>query len=93
MDTPLTPLIAYVYANTFGTVFLCPVFWSAPALGTDSKAGTIVHESSHFTRNGGTQDYKYGQTNCAALAISNPSQAVRNADSHEYFAENTPALG
>ncbi|MFC0050092.1 M35 family metallo-endopeptidase [Rheinheimera tilapiae] len=26
-----------------------------------------------------------------SLALSNPTQAVKNADSHEYFAENTPA--
>ncbi|KAG8812283.1 hypothetical protein FRC17_002104 [Serendipita sp. 399] len=52
----------------------------------------IIHESSHFTANGGTQDYAYGQTNAKALAKSNPSKAIMNADSHEYFAENTPVL-
>ena len=26
------------------------------------------------------------------LAIDNPSQAVFNADTHEYFAENNPAM-
>ena len=56
------------------------------------QAGTIIHESSHFTANGGTNDYAYGQTACKNLAISNPANAVRNADSHEYFAENNPAL-
>jgi peptidyl-Lys metalloendopeptidase len=59
--------------------------------GTDSKAGTIVHEQSHFTVNGGTQDIVYGQSGAKSLAISNPAQAIMNADSHEYFAENTPA--
>ncbi len=39
----------------------------------------------------GTSDYAYGHGNCAALATSNPANAVKNADSHEYFAENTPA--
>ena len=92
MGIPLTPLIAYVFPSIFGTVYLCQVFWNIPALGTDSQAGTIVHESSHFGRNGGTMDYVYGQTNCAALAISNSSQAIMNAESHEYFAENTPFL-
>jgi peptidyl-Lys metalloendopeptidase len=83
---------AYVYPSNFGYVYLCNAFWSAPTTGTDSKAGTIVHESSHFTANGGTDDYVYGQTNAKALAKSNPSQAIMNADSHEYFAENNPAL-
>ncbi|KIM20659.1 hypothetical protein M408DRAFT_30180, partial [Serendipita vermifera MAFF 305830] len=60
--------------------------------GTDSKAGTIVHESSHFTLNGGTKDLAYGQTRAQALAVSNSTGATMNADSHECFAENSPAL-
>ncbi|RXW21512.1 hypothetical protein EST38_g4321 [Candolleomyces aberdarensis] len=76
----------------FGRVYLCGAFWNAPLTGTDSKAGTLIHESSHFTANGGTDDHVYGQTGAKNLAISNPNNAVRNADNHEYFAENTPAL-
>ena len=78
---------AYVFANQPYKVHLCGAFWSAPALGTDSKAGTLVHETSHFTVVAGTQDYAYGQTACRSLATSNPAHAVHNADSHEYFAE------
>ncbi|KAG9075865.1 hypothetical protein FRC06_009848 [Ceratobasidium sp. 370] len=51
--------------------------------GTDSKAGTIVHEQSHFTVNGGTRDYAYGQSRAKSLAISNAALAIMNADSHE----------
>lgn len=83
---------AYVYPGTFGRIYLCGAFWNAPNTGTDSKAGTLVHESSHFTVNGGTNDYAYGQANCKSLASSNPSRAIMNADSHEYFTENNPAL-
>ncbi|KAF9486346.1 deuterolysin M35 metalloprotease [Pholiota conissans] len=83
---------AYVYPDTFGKIYLCGAFWSAPNTGTDSKAGTIIHESSHFTNNGGTDDYVYGQSAAKSLASSNPSEAVFNADNHEYFAENNPAL-
>ncbi|CAE6412568.1 unnamed protein product [Rhizoctonia solani] len=82
---------AYVYANQPGRVYLCSAFWNAPLTGTDSKAGTIVHEQSHFTVNGGTDDYVYGQSGAKSLAISNPAQAIMNADNHEYFVENTPA--
>ena len=92
MSISLTPLIAWVYANTYPKINLCPAFWSAPATGTDSRAGTLIHESTHFTRNGGTEDDKYGQPLCAALAITSPSRAIMNADSHEFFAENTPYL-
>lgn len=33
-----------------------------------------------------------GQSAAKSLATSSPDKAVDNADSHEYFAENTPAL-
>ena len=83
---------AYVYPNSPYEIWLCNAFWSAPATGTDSKAGTLVHELSHFNVVAGTDDHAYGQSACKSLATSNPSRAVDNADSHEYFAENTPSL-
>ncbi|HKX84772.1 MAG TPA: M35 family metallo-endopeptidase, partial [Pyrinomonadaceae bacterium] len=70
-------------------IYLCNAFWNAPAQGTDSKAGTLVHEMSHFTVVAGTDDHAYGQTACKKLA-KRPQKAIDNADSHEYFAENTP---
>ena len=82
---------AYVYSNQPYTIYLCRVFWTAPATGTDSKASTLIHEMSHFTVVAGTDDWAYGQTAAKNLAISNPTNAVDNADNHEYFAENTPA--
>jgi peptidyl-Lys metalloendopeptidase len=82
---------AYVYANAPYRIYLCNAFWAAPNTGTDSRAGTIIHEVSHFTVVAGTSDYAYGQSAARSLASSNPARAVRNADSHEYFAENTPA--
>ncbi|CAE6488800.1 unnamed protein product [Rhizoctonia solani] len=83
---------AYVNPPSPGKIYLCGAFWSAPNTGTDSRAGTIVHENSHFTVNGGTDDHVYGQSSAKSLAKSNPAQAIDNADNHEYFAENTPAL-
>ncbi|TDR45863.1 peptidyl-Lys metalloendopeptidase [Tahibacter aquaticus] len=81
---------AYVNPNQPYTVTLCNAFWSAANTGTDSRAGTLVHEVSHFNVVAGTDDYAYGQADAHALALSSPSQAIHNADSHEYFAENTP---
>ncbi len=83
---------AYVYALEPYKIYLCGAFWNAPATGTDSKAGTLVHEMTHFNVVASTNDYAYGQTNAKALALSNPAQALDNADNHEYFAENTPFL-
>jgi peptidyl-Lys metalloendopeptidase len=83
-------LYAFVYSNQPYHVHLCGAFFAAPATGTDSKAGTLVHETSHFTVVAGTSDYAYGQTACKKLATKTPNKAINNADSHEYFAENNP---
>lgn len=83
---------AYVYANQPYKIYLCGAFWKAPLEGTDSRGGTLIHEMTHFTAVAGTDDWAYGQTAAANLALSNPVNALDNADSHEYFAENTPAL-
>jgi len=83
---------AYVYPNQPYKIYLCGYFWVAPMIGTDSKAGTLIHEMSHFTVVAGTDDYVYGQSGAKSLAISDPNKAIDNADNHEYFAENTPPL-
>ncbi len=82
---------AYVYPTKPYEIFVCRAFWSAPNTGTDSKAGTLVHEMSHFNVVAATDDHVYGQSGAKSLAASDPAKAVDNADSHEYFAENTPS--
>jgi peptidyl-Lys metalloendopeptidase len=82
---------AYVYPSQPYNIYLCQAFWGAPMTGTDSKAGTLIHEMSHFTIVADTDDWVYGQTGARNLAISDPNKAVTNADNHEYFAENNPA--
>jgi hypothetical protein len=74
---------AYTYKGTT-TVWMCDLFWSAPPVGTDSKAGTVVHELTHAVAF--TDDITYGQSNCRQLASNNPDNAVKNADNHEYYA-------
>jgi peptidyl-Lys metalloendopeptidase len=83
---------AYVYPTQPYRIYVCKAFWTAPMTGTDSKGGTLVHEMSHFDVTAGTDDHVYGQSGAASLAISDPDAAIDNADSHEYFGENTPAL-
>lgn len=84
-------IYAYVYPDQPYTIYLCGAFWSAPVTGTDSRAGTLIHEMSHFNAVAGTDDWVYGQAGAMALAVTDPDKALNNADSHEYFAENTPA--
>jgi peptidyl-Lys metalloendopeptidase len=86
-----TSVYAYVYPTQPYKIYVCGAFWSAPLTGTDSKAGTLVHEMSHFNVVAATDDWAYGQSAAKSLAISDPTKALDNADSHEYFAENTPA--
>lgn len=83
---------AYVYPTQPYKIYVCSAFWSAPLTGTDSKGGTLVHEMSHFNVVASTDDWAYGQSAAASLATSNPARAADNADSHEYFSENSPAL-
>ena len=66
-------------------------FWAADVTGTDSRGGTLLHELSHFDVVAATDDHVYGQAGAAELARTAPDRAVNNADSHEYFGENTPA--
>lgn len=85
-------VFAYVYPGDPYTIYLCGAFWAANTTGTDSRAGTIIHETTHFTVIAGTQDYVYGQSAAQSLASNDPERAINNADNHEYFAENTPPL-
>lgn len=81
---------AYVYPNQPYKVYFCKAFWAANETGTDSRGGTIIHEMSHFNAVAGTDDIVYGQSGAKNLANTNPADAIQNADSHEYFAENNP---
>jgi peptidyl-Lys metalloendopeptidase len=79
-----------VYGYTYkgsSTIWFCEPFWKAPAIGTDSRAGTLVHEHSHSDAKTDDLPNAYGQKNARALAANMPAQAVRNADNFEYFAE------
>ena len=79
---------AYVFSNRPYEIHLCNAFWNAPASGIDSKAGTLVHEMSHFDVTAGTSDWVYGVSGSQNLAITDPSRATDNADNHEYYAED-----
>lgn len=81
---------AYVIPISNYKVHLCRAFWDAPMTGRDSKAGTLIHEISHFWWVAATNDKGRGQVESQHLAITKPNKAIKNADSHEYFAEDTP---
>ena len=74
---------AYTYVGAT-EVWLCGGFWKATPVGTNSQAGTVLHEQSHASA--GTVDIKYGQSDCRKLARNRPRKAVKNADNYEYYA-------
>jgi hypothetical protein len=74
---------AYGYSVPIGAlkINLGPNFFSAPMVGVNSKAGTIIHELSHLVA--GTRDYAYG----GDVHSLTTDQGIHNADSYEYYAE------
>ena len=85
---------AYVYSNDPYYMNVCSVFFRTTAAGTDSRAGTIIHEISHFNVVAGSDDFQSAldQSGSRNLANTNPNNAIKNANAFEYFAENTPFL-
>jgi peptidyl-Lys metalloendopeptidase len=81
-------IYASVQADSPYEIALGASFWSAPVLGTNSQAGTLVHEMSHFTAVAGTEDHVYGQIYSRMNARYVPAKAIHNADSYRFFAEN-----
>ncbi len=84
------------YDTTFGytfigtrKIYLCGAWKRAPLAASDSKMGTFAHELSHAICSVNKKsDEKYGRRECRALALSDPSHAVDNADSYEFFIES-----
>lgn len=85
-------LFAFVNPGQPYQITLCASFWSSPEIGTNSRAGTLVHEMSHFTAVAGTLDHVYSQVFSRANARYIPTKAIQNADSYRYYAENDPQL-
>lgn len=69
-------------------VLLGLAFWDAPTQSFNSKLGTVIHEMTHFLQTGSTGDEEYGVEACLQLAKTDPSAALRNADSLMFFVES-----
>ncbi len=77
----------YPFSNT---VNLDDHFWTAPRSGENSRAGVILHETSHFWDAASTDDHAYGRPKCRELARTDPKKAQENADNYEYWMETLP---
>lgn len=99
-------MFAYVYDDEPYRVHICPQFFSLPNMARlrpgqltsnfGTRAGTIVHEITHFNIVANTDDNCYARDVCSEMAQTDPALALRNADSYQYFAEDVtyfrPAL-
>jgi len=75
---------AYVYpSDARRNIYFCSLFYD----NTDliELINTPVHEMSHFSTVAATRDIRYGESNCRALARSDPDSAISNADNLGYF--------
>ena len=89
---------AFVYPNDSSTMYLCDPYFDLPSLSdatflevfnSGTRAGTIIHEMSHYEEVGGTSDHCYNRDVCSDFARTSPNRAAHNADSFQYFAEDT----
>ena len=69
-------------------IYFSPHFFDMNDDGSDSKAGTIVHELTHLSAVKGTGDHAYGVANAKTLAKNKPTDARNNADNYQYYMED-----
>jgi len=91
-------MYAFVYDDEPYRVHICPEFFSLPnmarlrpgqlASNFGTRAGTIIHEISHFNSVANTDDNCYARDVCSQMAQDDPGAALQNADSYQYFAED-----
>ena len=89
---------AFVYDDQPYRVHLCQNFFRQPVMASlrpgsrfsdnGTRAGTIIHEVSHFRVVAATDDNCYTREVCQEHAQRRPRSAVQNADSYQYFAED-----
>jgi peptidyl-Lys metalloendopeptidase len=94
---------AFVDPDEHYEVKLCPNFFemqtmkdlddASVAEGSGTRAGTIIHEISHFTIVAGTDDICYSREVCSEMAVSTPMDTFINADSYQYFVEDVTYFG
>ncbi len=89
---------AYVFSDAAYLINLCPPFFQQPTMkdlrpetergNNGTRAGTLIHELSHFLVVAETEDHCYSRTECSEMAERDSGRALDNADSYQYFAED-----
>jgi len=81
---------AYVFNDEPYRINVCPRYFGE--LRPERRGGMFIHEIGHFIAVSDTDDLTATLWEAHLLAQRDPSSAVRNAQSHEGFAINTPEL-
>ena len=94
---------AFVNPQDPYVVKLCPGFFEMQTMkeltdetvaeGHGTRAGTLVHELSHFVTVASTDDVCYSREICTEMALDAPHDALINADSYQYFVEDVTYFG
>lgn len=94
---------AFVDKNEPYRVHVCPSFFQMDTMkdltaesvadGNGTRAGTLVHEISHFDVTADTVDICYSRGDCSEMAITDPLDTLINADSYQYFVEDVTYFG
>jgi hypothetical protein len=66
------------------TISICKPFWSLVAAGINSQSSRVFHEHCHTSFS--STDFADSIPECEDLARTDPGDALRNAQSYEYFA-------
>lgn len=87
----VSPAEAYV-------ISYCPLFFEMPTMkqlspsrvrsGHGTRAGTVIHELTHFDVVAGTDDFCYSRDDCSLMTAEAQQDALMNADSYQYFVED-----
>lgn len=78
---------SFVVAQNPYTVYICNRFWRAGYIGYNSKAGSVLHEFTHFEALLGTHDIATEYQPMIYMASIKPELSLKNAMSFEYFFE------
>jgi len=94
---------AFVEKSDPYNVSYCPAFFEMDTMktltndsiqdGSGTRAGTVVHEFSHFSIVGDTEDLCYARDVCTEMARTSSEDAIHNADSFQYFVEDVTYFG
>lgn len=80
-------LYAYVDKNDISKLYLGLAFFESRSSGYNSRLGTVIHELTHYALTGNTDDQGYGRERSLELAKQRSPNALKNADSFQFFVE------